>query len=166
MDVVIIGSGITGCSIAKHLLEHESNLSVTVLEARTICSGATGRNGGNIKAVPELTYQSLSEEDGQEAVKFQLGNVEAMMALNETLPNDLKGYGEVRRVETMNVFTTDEGFASMKEAKEKFDGGFEEFRGRGRLVEQLELREVSVSIMGSGKASFADGDRNMVLRMQ
>lgn len=41
-DIVIIGSGITGCSIAKHILEN-SDLSVVVLEARNLCSGATGQ---------------------------------------------------------------------------------------------------------------------------
>lgn len=50
-DVVIIGSGITGTAIAKALLEHtggESShaaetLNIVMLEARDVCSGATGR---------------------------------------------------------------------------------------------------------------------------
>lgn len=54
-DVVIIGSGITGTSVARTLLDHASEreekgsarnidrLSVVMLEARDVCSGATGR---------------------------------------------------------------------------------------------------------------------------
>lgn len=43
-DVVIIGSGISGTSVARKLLSDESkSLGVVMLEARDICSGATGR---------------------------------------------------------------------------------------------------------------------------
>jgi hypothetical protein len=44
-DVVIVGSGISGASIAFNLLEKDPNLKVVLLEARQACSGATGRNG-------------------------------------------------------------------------------------------------------------------------
>ncbi|EHA49082.1 hypothetical protein MGG_00410 [Pyricularia oryzae 70-15] len=46
-DVVIIGSGITGAAIAWHLLQDDAEgpyPKVVMLEAREICSGATGRN--------------------------------------------------------------------------------------------------------------------------
>lgn len=45
VDIVIIGSGISGASIAYNLLELDSSRSILMLEARTACSGATGRNG-------------------------------------------------------------------------------------------------------------------------
>lgn len=38
-DVVIIGSGIAGASIAKHLLEGDKSIKVVTLEARTLTSG-------------------------------------------------------------------------------------------------------------------------------
>ncbi|EJT78689.1 hypothetical protein GGTG_03788 [Gaeumannomyces tritici R3-111a-1] len=44
-DAVIIGSGITGAAVAWHLLEGDGGSNVVMLEARQICSGATGRNG-------------------------------------------------------------------------------------------------------------------------
>jgi NADH dehydrogenase FAD-containing subunit len=48
-DVAIIGSGMAGVSIAhhvtKHLKEGEAAPSIVLLEARQVCSGATGRNG-------------------------------------------------------------------------------------------------------------------------
>ena len=41
----IIGSGVTACSVAKNLLEDPRSGAdrVTTFEARTLCSGATGR---------------------------------------------------------------------------------------------------------------------------
>jgi glycine/D-amino acid oxidase-like deaminating enzyme len=47
---VIIGAGYSGVSLAYHLYKQLSHAdqpdpAITVLEARQICSGATGRNG-------------------------------------------------------------------------------------------------------------------------
>lgn len=56
-DICIIGSGITGVSVAYHLSKlfgnnatSQDTLSVVILEARDFCSGATGRNGGHLTA--------------------------------------------------------------------------------------------------------------------
>lgn len=53
-DVVIIGSGYSGTSVACGLLLGRSSPfakrpNVLMLEARDVCSGATGRNGGHIR---------------------------------------------------------------------------------------------------------------------
>jgi hypothetical protein len=50
LDVVIIGSGFSGTSVAWHLLHGDDSppekyYSTLMLEARETCSGATGRNG-------------------------------------------------------------------------------------------------------------------------
>lgn len=50
LDVVIIGSGLSGASVAWHLLHGDGEtrdkyLKTLMLEAREVCSGATGRNG-------------------------------------------------------------------------------------------------------------------------
>lgn len=44
-DIVIIGSGITGASVARYLAQDDRmrGLSVVMLEAREACWGATGR---------------------------------------------------------------------------------------------------------------------------
>jgi hypothetical protein len=46
-DTVIIGSGLTGASIAHALLTRPATTAgkLIMLEARQACSGATGRNG-------------------------------------------------------------------------------------------------------------------------
>ena len=46
-DVVIIGSGITGVNVARNLFEQAPSLKVIILDARELCGGATGRNGGH-----------------------------------------------------------------------------------------------------------------------
>lgn len=53
-DTVIIGSGITGTSIAYGLLNSSSKPAgkVVILEARQACSGATGRNGTSYCLTP------------------------------------------------------------------------------------------------------------------
>ena len=47
-DFAIIGSGITGTSVAKTLLENElaRDKTITMFEARSLTTGATSRNGG------------------------------------------------------------------------------------------------------------------------
>ncbi|CDS00385.1 hypothetical protein [Sporisorium scitamineum] len=63
-DVVIIGSGITGVSTAYHLINSASSSkpisSITIIEARSFCSGATGRNGGHLTAASALAYTDLA----------------------------------------------------------------------------------------------------------
>ncbi|KAL2825000.1 FAD dependent oxidoreductase [Aspergillus cavernicola] len=49
VDIVVIGSGMTGTLVAKHCIETWPEKSVVVLEAREFCSGATGRNAGHCK---------------------------------------------------------------------------------------------------------------------
>jgi FAD dependent oxidoreductase len=48
-DVVILGSGLTGVSVARALSEQDNSLGIVLLDARKLCSGATGRNGGHCK---------------------------------------------------------------------------------------------------------------------
>lgn len=44
-DIVIVGGGYAGVAVAYHLIEAGCKSSITLLEARGACSGATGRNG-------------------------------------------------------------------------------------------------------------------------
>jgi sarcosine oxidase subunit beta len=49
-DVVVVGAGIMGLSIAYNLARHEGVRDVCVVDASYLCSGASGRNGGGIRA--------------------------------------------------------------------------------------------------------------------
>lgn len=67
-DIVIIGSGITGSTAAAKLVEslisRKVGAKIVVLEAREFCSGATGRNGGHLTALPRLEFATLVEACG------------------------------------------------------------------------------------------------------
>jgi sarcosine oxidase, subunit beta len=49
-DVVVIGGGIMGLAIAYNLAKTHGITNVTVLEQGYLCSGASGRNGGGVRA--------------------------------------------------------------------------------------------------------------------
>lgn len=62
-DVVVIGGGIMGLSLAYHLARHGRQRSIVVLEASYLCSGASGRNGGGVRAqwANELSVRLMQE---------------------------------------------------------------------------------------------------------
>ncbi|RAO65216.1 uncharacterized protein BHQ10_001228 [Talaromyces amestolkiae] len=89
-DVVIIGAGYAGISTAYHLVKGDSadkKLSVTVLEARGVCSGATGRNGGHLR--PDM-YSPMPKfidragiERAVEVAEFEVAHLNAIKSLVE-----------------------------------------------------------------------------------
>ncbi|KAI4155130.1 MAG: hypothetical protein LQ340_001204 [Diploschistes diacapsis] len=83
-SVVIIGSGITGSSLAYHLLSQSSASNIVLLEARTACSGATGRNGGHTKCASYRSFLSNVETHGvQEAVRIAKFEYNTMRAVHD-----------------------------------------------------------------------------------
>ncbi|KAI8625836.1 FAD dependent oxidoreductase [Xylariaceae sp. FL1651] len=138
-DVVIIGSGITAAAVARSFLNECARKShvaksrdgdrlstsslgsdekataqdlprVVVLEARTLCSGATGRNGGHIKSSPHELFalmlaQKMREERAAALVRFQVAHVDILTSLCEAQGWDV---AECRKVETVDLFIDDE----------------------------------------------------------
>jgi len=49
-DVVIVGAGIMGLSIAYNLAKHHGVRNVVVVDRSYLCGGASGRNGGGVRA--------------------------------------------------------------------------------------------------------------------
>ena len=45
-EIIVIGGGVIGCSIAYYLSKEKKE--VVVFEKRNIASGASGRNGGQV----------------------------------------------------------------------------------------------------------------------
>ncbi|KAL8798846.1 MAG: hypothetical protein Q9182_006349 [Xanthomendoza sp. 2 TL-2023] len=71
VSTIIIGSGITGACIAYNVLGRPNPPSVLMLEAREVCSGATGRNGGHTKAASYRAFLDNCEGQGEaEAAKI------------------------------------------------------------------------------------------------
>ena len=85
VDIAIIGSGITGCSVANTLLNHPNLRSkhIMVLEARNLMSGPTGRNGGHL-ALPTfgdfpMVAELYVEEKAAEVVRFLVKTVQPLL---------------------------------------------------------------------------------------
>ncbi|KAJ5758541.1 hypothetical protein N7520_005697 [Penicillium odoratum] len=70
-DIVIIGAGYAGSSVAHHILQQAKPgspaPSITILEARQACSGATARNGGHMKPDIYNFIATLAAEHGVDA---------------------------------------------------------------------------------------------------
>ncbi|KAF4956241.1 hypothetical protein FSARC_11640 [Fusarium sarcochroum] len=66
VDVVIIGSGITGASALYQLSKRAPELRAVRIEAPGICTGATGRNGGHLCRPEAYDIRRLTEVHGQE----------------------------------------------------------------------------------------------------
>ncbi len=49
-DVVVIGAGIMGLSVAYHLAAEHDMKRIVVLDSGYLCGGASGRNGGGVRA--------------------------------------------------------------------------------------------------------------------
>jgi glycine/D-amino acid oxidase-like deaminating enzyme len=88
-DIVIIGSGLSGVATAYFILKDNPNPpSIVLLEARQICSGATGRNGGHVKPdtysdIPKFA-KLLGVEAASQLAVFEASHVQAVKELVET----------------------------------------------------------------------------------
>lgn len=82
---VIVGSGVTGASIAHKLLLAEPSASIVMLEARQACSGATGRNGGHCRVGNYIRFEGDVEKFGEVAAcmvqKLEENNVQKVKEL-------------------------------------------------------------------------------------
>ena len=74
-SIVIVGSGITGASLAYYILKQPNPPSVLMLEARTACSGATGRNGGHTKCASYRSFmdniRTLGEDEAARIARLE-----------------------------------------------------------------------------------------------
>lgn len=119
-DVVIIGAGYAGVSTAYHLVKesNDSIKSITILEARGACSGATGRNGGHLR--PDLyghipTYiERGGVQAGAEVAEFEIAHIKALKKIVEEEKIDC----DFSLSRTIDVWCNEE---SAKKAKAVYD---------------------------------------------
>lgn len=143
-DVVVIGSGITAAASARAILELTAHLAapptVVVLEARQVCGGATGRNGGHIKTAPYEVYGMMKKRIGKEraleVVRFQMRHLGVLLELGDEFP-----LGEVREVETVDLFLGEglyrKAVGEVEELKGLIGGEFE-----AKVCEGAEARKM------------------------
>lgn len=129
-DYIVIGSGVTGCSVAQSLLESPSagaNGSpphVTVLEARTLCSGATGRNGGHFVSPAGHYYASLAKRHGDEAAadicRFSLLNVDRALSRLQEMDPEMKQESQLREVMKVSAAADEKTWNEFQESLRLF----------------------------------------------
>lgn len=154
-NIVIIGSGITAAATAYTLLNESTRknqpIAITVLEARDICSGATGRNGGHIKASPHETFERLETEFGTERAvaltRFKLSHLQHLTEFCKS-----KGYekAECRKVETVDLFFDKKTFDEASQTLTRLRTLLPEFQAR--IVQAEEARQefaVSDQVIGA-----------------
>ncbi|EXM11582.1 FAD dependent oxidoreductase-domain-containing protein [Fusarium oxysporum II5] len=126
VDVAIIGSGITGAAAAYRLSQKQPELRVAVLEARSLCSGATGRNGGHIGRPEVYGYRELAKtfgtEDALRMRKMVLKNRDMMIECISQL--DAAEKVDLRLNGTMVVFAS-------QEERQKFEDDLNYAREQG-----------------------------------
>jgi len=110
-DVVIVGGGITGTSIAYHL--RKRGIGATVLERTWVGAEASGRNGGGVRqqgrdprelklAMRSIArWPSLGEELGADLEYRREGNLS--VALDEERSEELRALAEDQRARGLEV---------------------------------------------------------------
>ncbi|KAJ5708343.1 hypothetical protein N7488_008144 [Penicillium malachiteum] len=133
-DIVIIGSGISAASIARTILQSRakstsipSNPMVVILEARDICSGATGRNGGHIIETAD-EYGELADAFGSEAarriMRFRLSHLKEMLQVAKEL--GLSEEAQARKVQFLSAYFGEEPWREALERLRRFKEGMPE----------------------------------------
>ncbi|KXS21009.1 FAD dependent oxidoreductase [Gonapodya prolifera JEL478] len=93
VDIAVIGAGYAGVACVYHILDlcRTKGLPVArivILEAREVCSGATGRNGGHLKPDPYYRPSTLAQSHGvqvaAEFASFEVANLYALKKVIET----------------------------------------------------------------------------------
>ncbi|KAH6884263.1 FAD dependent oxidoreductase [Thelonectria olida] len=170
-DVVILGSGITGCSVAQTLLEGHASISVTVLEARGLCSGATGRNGGHVKFNAVTEYAKHRAQLGPEAaaslVRFCLAHFPAIAS--QAGRHGAAEVGEVRSVTALTTFMDKSLVPDIKSSLAEFEKAFPDLQGQFRLYEgqdtkQFGLENAAAVLSGPAGAAWPFRLVNAVFR--
>lgn len=142
-DIVIIGSGITAASVAKTLLQRDPACSVGVYEARALCSGATGRNGGHLVAYGGTTYTKLKNMFGQEMaseiVNFTFENIRR----TEELIREHGSCAEYREVTRYKSYGDETSFHEAIDSVRHFEQDNPSWKGMYQFIDKHEAATVS-----------------------
>ena len=141
VEACIIGGGVAGLSCARRLAER--GIGTIVLEAGTVASGASGRNGGFLIAGTAIFHNDARERLGRERAnalyQATLDAQEEIVALASEL-----GAGEaLRRVGLLRLATSGEEAEHVRaQAAALTNDGF--------AAEVLEVEELPEALRGSG----------------
>lgn len=93
-DVLIIGAGITGVSVAYNLINHKEN--VILIDRNKCCDGVTSKSTGKLTYLQDLMYQKIVNTCGMNAAKLYFESQKEAIRIvkknvkNENIDCDLK----------------------------------------------------------------------------
>jgi glycine/D-amino acid oxidase-like deaminating enzyme len=149
-DFAVIGSGITGCSVTRALLESPSlaGKRVTVLEARTLTSSATGRNGGHLVSDAPGAFGDLAAmlgvDKAAEIARFSFASMDRVRKVVAGLSDELQERAQLREVTSITGFGDVETFEHFKTSLAMFEEALPEFKGRNEVMDREVAMAVSV----------------------
>ncbi|KAI6081274.1 FAD dependent oxidoreductase-domain-containing protein [Hypoxylon rubiginosum] len=144
VDYAVIGSGVAACGVVRGLLSNLSSGSktVTVFEARGLCSGATGRNGGQLTRLPPTRHTYILENFGAEqankVLRLTVKGLEEMHQLAASQGKDFQEYCRIRRLEKFFAYYDEESWNETVEAVKLLEQEIPEERGVYQLVTKEE----------------------------
>ncbi|KAF5705120.1 gamma-glutamylputrescine oxidoreductase [Fusarium globosum] len=133
-DVVVIGSGITGCSVTRALLKYDSlafTSRIVVLEARALASGSKGRHG---------------EETAKEMCRFSFMNIRKIMEMLDETDLELRESSEIRHLHKVMIFGEEETCNASKESRDSFWDALPSYQTIHRVTEQHGFAKVPTFI--------------------
>lgn len=91
-EVIIIGGGLSGCATAYFL--SKGGLKVSIIEQRSIASGASGRNGS---CITKMDSRTLTPEKVSKRLPYVLADLELLQKLEKELEIDfgLQQFGAI-----------------------------------------------------------------------
>lgn len=155
VDIAIIGSGITGAGLSKAPLERDSKLGVTVFEARTLCSGATGRNGGHLATSAGGDYASLARQFGPETagkiVRFTLDTITRMREIAKEYAPDT---ADCRDTTKVRVYLDQASFKAAKESIAQLELDHPDLKGEFQIIEAERLKVCDIALASAFETSL------------
>lgn len=158
-DVVVIGSGITGAALAHYFLETRPSSVLVMLEARTACSGATGRNGGHTKTHSYPSFRTncktMGEIEAAKIVRFKYACMRAMHAFAREHNIQCDSW----EGDTVDIFYNEWHFAEAKRGIEKMREvlGFHDEAAQFEIWEADKVEERFKTKGACGAVSYATG---------
>lgn len=121
---------------------------MTVLEARTLCSGATGRNGGQLAINAAQIYVKLKEAVGAEmAGKIVRFNIETLRRLREVAAEiDVVEYVELTDVVKLRCYQDRESFDHVKRGIAELEADHTDLKGIYDILDPQRCEKVSPAV--------------------
>lgn len=159
-EVVIIGSGMTAASLCRTLYFKRPDIKIILVEARSLCSGATGRNGGHIKAMSPGAWLERKNAYGQKEalriMEWEHSHVEEMLACIEDSGID----ADQRRVEGLDVYHDEKTWSravhaveEIREHDSKLGARYTIYSSRGEL-RKLKISDLAIGAIGMHAATM------------